>query len=544
MLRRRHRLLLASGFIVTALAVVPAVASADCNGLPATVPGATSGNDTLTGTSGNDVIEGLGGNDTLNGGGGNDTICGGDGDDTIDGGLGTDTMFGDANTGAGDTVTFASLPTSGSPFAFNLVASLLTGSATASLSSPTSTETDTFSGFENLTGSNTFDQLTGDGGPNVITGLASADLFIGGGSNDTLTDTTGGVSDQDTAQYLDATGPISGSLTSNMVSGPGVGTDTLSGILGINGSPFDDTLVGDNANPSPGTTQNVLDGMGGNDLIEPLAGTDQIYGGDTSFGGGPGTDTISYADDAAVNADLAAGTAVTDTVTDEDHFTGIENVIGSANDDTITGNLGANVIDGLAGGDMLNGAGGIDTASFASLAGALGVNVNLALGTAVGDGSDNLAAIENVTGSQQSDVIFGDGSANVLNGLAGNDNVDGQAGPDSLLLGGGTDIVGAADGEVDSIDCTGGGPDSGQVDGPAPAETYTSCDSDGDAKVDFLDACPTQAGTLANGCPAPVVTPPPTVTPTVPQTPTTTARKCKKKKHHAAAAKKCKKERK
>jgi Ca2+-binding RTX toxin-like protein len=524
------------------LCVAPAAASALCLGNAPTMTGTASG-ETINGTSGDDVIDALGGDDTVNGAGGNDKICGGDGNDIIDGGLGADQL--DGGTAAettGDTVTFASLPTSGSPQAFNLAANLSTGSATTSLANPSSTEVDTLSNFENLTGSNTFDQLTGNGGPNLITGLSSADLFTGGDGNDTLVDTTGGATDQDTASYLDATGPINGSLTSNTVSGSGVGTDTLSGILGIDGSPFNDTLVGDNANPFPGNTQNVLDGMGGDDLLEPLAGTDTVLGGDTSFGGGPGIDTVSYADDAAVVADLTAGTAITDTVTDKDTLIQLENVIGSVNNDTITGDSHPNVIDGLAGNDTIDSAGGVDTASFASLAGPLGVNVNLALGTAVGDGSDTLAAVENVTGSQQSDVLFGDGSHNVLDGLGGNDNVDGQAGPDDLKLGAGNDIVGAADGEVDSIECTGGGPDSGSVDGPAPAETYTACDTDGDNVVDFLDACPTTSGTGTDGC-VPIVvpvTPPTTTPPTGTTNPATPKKKCKKK-HRAAAAKKCKK---
>ena len=99
------------------------------------------------------------------------------------------------------------------------------------------------------------------------------------------------------------------------------------------------------------------------------------------------------------------------------------------------------------------------------------------------------------------------------------------------------------------IDCQGGGPDSGSVDGPAPAENYISdCDSDGDAVVDFLDACPIQSGVGADGCP---VTTPPVVTPSPAQTqapPATAKKKCKKKKKHRAASvakkKKCKKKKK
>lgn len=523
-----RRLVLLVGLIGLAFAVVPATASALCNGMAATVGGATGGNDLLTGTAGADVIEGGGGNDTINGGAGNDTICGDDGDDTINGEGGDDHLEGGtAGETAGDTVTFLGT-TSG------ISADLSTGVATAF----TSLETDSMTGFENLTGSNSFDVLTGDNGDNVIRGLSSADGFEGLGGDDTLIDDAGSVSDQDTAKYSTAgPGGITGNLTTGTVTGDGVGTDTLTGFRGIEGSSFDDVLTGDSDNQVSNSTDNALNGMGGNDVLEPLRGTDFVIG-------GSGIDLVTYAHDIAIDLDLSAGTATTTPIDEVDSISGVENVIGSPEGDTITGDANNNILDGLGGDDDLDGSGGNDTVSYASLAGPLGVNLNLALGTAAGQGSDTVANFENATGSTQADVLFGDGSANILDGLAGNDNVDGQAGADQLLLGPGMDVVGAADGDVDSIDCTGGGPDSGSVDGPAPAETYISCDSDGDAVVDFLDACPTTAGTGTDGCVLPVITPPVQTAPITPTTPA--AKKCKKKKKHrvASVAKKCKKKKK
>src|SRR5215475_2689426 len=129
--------------ICALLSAAPTSASALCNGMAATVGGATGGNDTLTGTAGNDVIEGLAGNDTINGAGGDDTICGGDGDDTIDGGLGADHLEGGtAAETNGDTVTFASLPTSGSPSTSGIFGNLSTGTATTFLFNPSSQEVD------------------------------------------------------------------------------------------------------------------------------------------------------------------------------------------------------------------------------------------------------------------------------------------------------------------------------------------------------------------------------------------------------------------
>jgi Ca2+-binding RTX toxin-like protein len=448
-------------------------------------------------------------------------------------------------------------------------------------------------GFENLTGSNSFDDLRGDGGANVIDGLNAADLFQGRGGNDTLSDTGIGVSDQDTASYADATGGVTGSLVTNQVSGPGVGTDTLSGILGLDGSNFADTLIGNDADNGLGTVLNLLNGSAGDDTLEPRGGTDRLNGGADS-------DVVSYANDAAVTINLAAGTAVTGTTTDE--LSAIENAVGSPNNDTLTGSTGDNVLDGFGGDDHLDGGGGIDTASFASQP--LGVDASLVTNTAFGQGSDTLANFENLTGSEQHDLLIGDGAANafdggpeedtvaftglsqgvsaslvtnsatgqgsdtltgienltgsdqddtltgdagpnVLSGRDGADNLTGGLGADGFFLGDGLDVITADDGVVDAIDCEGTGPDSGSVDGPAPAETYNDCDSDGDSVVDFLDSCPTTSGAGADGCVPPVVTPPTQTTPTTPQAPAaTTKKKCKKKKKHLAASvakKKCKK---
>lgn len=514
------RLLLAAIASSALFIILPgtAIASDPCFGSAATITG-TPGNDpALNGTAGADVINGGGGNDVINGLGGNDKVCGDSGDDVIDGGPGSDQLDGEGHVN-GDTVTFVSVTS-------QLTANLATDSA-----SQVNGDADSILNFENLTGTNTFDTLVGDAGTNVLTGLGAADGFQGGGGDDQLVDQAFPV-DFGAAVYSDATGPVTGTVGagSHTVSGPGVGTDTLTDVRGIQGSPFDDHLTGD-------SNANSLDGRGGNDVLEPLGGSDFVTGFD-------GIDTVTYENETGpiTTADLSAGNNNVTTQTGTDGVDTTENLIGSPQGDTITGGTEDNVFDGRGGDDQLDGGGGTDTASYAALTGPLGVNVNLVLGTAVGQGTDTLTNIDNVTGSPQSDVLFGDANVNVLTGLAGNDNVDGQASPDSLLLGPGTDIVGAADGEVDSIDCTGGGPDSGSVDGPAPAETYTACDTDGDNMVDFLDACPTTSGTGADGCVPAAATPPPAQTTpptqTVP-TPPTTKKKCKKK-HRAAVSKKCK----
>ncbi|MEM6781666.1 MAG: calcium-binding protein, partial [Pseudomonadota bacterium] len=67
------------------------------------------GNDIIKGDAGNDIIDGGPGNDSVEGDDGNDRVSGGDGEDTVLGGDGNDTLFGDLdadviNGGAGNDI--------------------------------------------------------------------------------------------------------------------------------------------------------------------------------------------------------------------------------------------------------------------------------------------------------------------------------------------------------------------------------------------------------------------------------------------------------
>jgi Ca2+-binding RTX toxin-like protein len=74
------------------------------------------------------------------------------------------------------------------------------------------------------------------------------------------------------------------------------------------------------------------------------------------------------------------------------------------------------------------------------------MDVNLAKGTATGEGSDRLKSIENVNGSSYSDLIVGDSGPNTFFGGKGNDRLYGLAGHDQLIgdglgLNPGNDII-------------------------------------------------------------------------------------------------------
>lgn len=234
-------------------------------------------------------------------------------------------------------------------------------------------------------------------------------------------------------------------------------TDTLTGIENITGSNDNDEII------ASGGAPNVLLGLAGDDILAGGGGTDIIDGGE-------GNDTNSFAN---INAAAASpeGTGVTVSLNADgsgtaqyiapngneinEEFAGIENIIGSNNNDEIIATGGApNNIDGGAGDDFIAGGGGtdvlsggegVDTNSFSTIG--VGVVANLGSGSAsyqTGGGTtifENFSGFENLDGSAQDDQLFGDGGDNVLTGNDGDDLLSGRGGADTLEGGAGDDIL-------------------------------------------------------------------------------------------------------
>src|SRR5436190_14289111 len=84
--------------------------------------------------------------------------------------------------------------------------------------------------------------------------------------------------------------------------------------------------------------------------------------GDDTLSGDNGTDTASYADaGSGVTVSLAIATAQNTDGAGTDTLSSIENLVGSAYADTLTGDSGDNVLVGGSGNDALNGGAGNDT---------------------------------------------------------------------------------------------------------------------------------------------------------------------------------------
>ena len=259
----------------------------------------------------------------------------------------------------------------------------------------------------------------------------------------------------------------------------------------INGTSGNDTLNGTSGD-------DTLNGGAGNDLLLGNDGNDVLIGGagNDTLNGGNGLDTADYsASTSAVAANLATGQG-TGGDAQGDRYTSIENVTGSAYNDTLTGDGNANVLSGGLGNDTLIGGGGADTliggggtdlASYSTSAAAVNVNLTTGLGSGGDAQGDVLSGIENLTGTDFNDTLTGDGNANLISGGKGKDVLSGAGGNDTLFGGDGDDTISGGAG-ADSID---GGAGLNTLDYSASsagvnANLFTNTFSGGDAQGDTV----------------------------------------------------------
>ena len=135
---------------------------------------------------------------------------------------------------------------------------------------------------------------------------------------------------------------------------------------------------------------------------------------------------------------------------------GADRLEGGGGNDLICGGGGDDLLAGGAGDDALGGGAGSDTAVYLQAPGP--VSVDLAAGSATGDGTDRLAGINNLVGSAFADVLRGDGQANELAGAAGDDRLHGAGGDDRLSGGAGDDQLDGGAGHDQALYVSAPGP--------------------------------------------------------------------------------------
>ncbi|CAN0530980.1 unnamed protein product, partial [Laminaria digitata] len=260
-------------------------------------------------------------------------------------------------------------------------------------------------------------------GDDVLAGLGGGDLRDGGDGNDRIT-------------YVDSSVGVTVDLDQGLGTGGDAQGDSYIDIENVTGSNQADTLIGD-------AGVNLLDGGASNDTLAGLGGADVLTG-------GAGTDTADYSASALGVTVSLTGNSGTGGDAEGDTFSSIENVTGSGQADSLTGDAGANRLEGggnndtlvgLAGGDELIGGTGTDTADYSASDAA--VTIDLTTGDASGGHAtaDTLTSIENLTGSDFDDVLTGTAGANTLLGGDGADSLSGDDGVDDLQGGAGDDTL-------------------------------------------------------------------------------------------------------
>lgn len=368
---------------------------------------------------------------------------------------------------------------------------------------------------EDIIGSSQNDSISGGGGADTLQGGAGIDTLNGGSGNDiyylsdvhqlpgfplrfafdsVIEDVNGG---NDAVVVQKAGIVASYALPVNIENGGVRGTDPFA----LYGNELDNYL---GANDYGDT----LAGGDGNDTLVPGLGAD-------SLDGGPGFDSVTFKYSNPVNVNLATGNG-SGGFAAGDIFTGIEGILGSPGDDTLSGDNNANVLNGLGGNDILRGRGGNDTLRCGdpggTLNGGAGDDVLISLGGSIAGGSwkfiggpgadslvgttdatdfdladystsgaavninlagrtgsggdaagDTLIGMDAVVGSAHNDTLLGDANINILKGLDGDDIVDGLAGTDSIGGGKGNDTL---DGGIGDDSLFGGGDNDVLTGGP------------------------------------------------------------------------------
>jgi Ca2+-binding RTX toxin-like protein len=375
----------------------------------------------LLGSSFNDTLYGDTNANTLSGGDGNDTIYAGDDfvADTIDGGADYDivdysavtddsvvivgsftsglnvyrSVYGSAS--GRDTIANAEevIGSSGSDYIVaqdgivrggdgnDLIGSVSGGQAYGDagtdyfyLGSGDYTIMDFELGVDRLASIDTITSITIDGADTIVTTNGGADVRVANINTLTLGEwqallTMSGWG-ADPSNILS----FSGTASDNFVWG-GAFNDTLSGNAGddtlvggsgndtLNGGDDDDRLEGGSGDDTlNGNNDNdTLDGGSGTNTLNGGAGDDYLIGGwgDDTFDGGDGIDTVSYERITTGVSVILGLTGATGAGVDS--ITGVENLVGSAFNDTLIGDGGDNQLSGGLGADTLNGGDGVDT---------------------------------------------------------------------------------------------------------------------------------------------------------------------------------------
>jgi Ca2+-binding RTX toxin-like protein len=288
---------------------------------------------TLNGGAGNDQLTGSMHGDVLIGEVGDDVLSGLAGSDLLDGGLGADILSGGADI---DTVTYTGR----------------TNDLTISLDDvandgETGENDDVQGDVQNVIAGDGNDTLIGSVGNNVLSGGDGHDTLDGNLGSDTLNGGDG----SDAVIYASHTNGVVADLDGIADDGePGEGDLIAADVESIGGGPGNDVLTGN-------AGVNTLAGGEGDDTLDGAGGADILAG-------GAGIDTADYSSRTnAVTVDLDDEADDGEFGEEDNVINDVENIVGGAANDDLTGSADANALTGGPGDDTINGEEGIDVLS-------------------------------------------------------------------------------------------------------------------------------------------------------------------------------------
>ena len=239
-----------------------------------------------------------------------------------------------------------------------------------------------------------------------------------------------------------------------------------------NGGIGDDEIFGNDGNDILIGHEgfDYLDGGAGNDILNGGAGADEMRGGSgrngasyEDAGGAVYADLINSGDNSGEAAgDTYAwvqdlhGSALNDTLLGDGR---VNFLFGNGGNDTLNGRAGDDFLEGGAGADGLVGGGGVNTAAYSLAGGPVVADLVLPFrnqGDALGDSysqMQNMAGsvfadelwgsfgVNRIDGGDGDDILRGRNGNDILNGGMGDDTLEGGANADQLNGGGGVDTA-------------------------------------------------------------------------------------------------------
>jgi Ca2+-binding RTX toxin-like protein len=390
-----------------------------------------SGNDTLTGDMNANFLDGADGNDTLIGGGGADTLTGGAGDDILAGGGGQDVIDGGEGI---DTNSFEGI-------GVGVTANIGAGTASYGMVN------ETFTNIENLLGSDNDDSLRGDGNVNVIEAGAGDDRVIWSGGEDTL----------DGGEGVDTLDYETSSVGVNINLGAGTATREVGFSVEVTNAEVADDATFVQAATDGNLYFNVhTEEFGGGEIRGQLSvSSDETVDGVRTIILDGTLDAAQEPNDAS-DSDATGVSQVTITVDADGNatYSSTLDITGISSDELIT--LGGGALSGIhlhnapAGTngpvlqDFIVDAGGNTDGTIVAM-----TAEGAAQSTSSDDGDvfnenievDMISNFENIAGSENNDVLRGNGQENVIEAGAGDDIITWSGGEDVLDGGEGFDTA-------------------------------------------------------------------------------------------------------